>query len=248
MVLKTAHSVKPEAMLLTLCCSLADRIVLCFLCTDLTAAEAHQLLMLLHEWDLAGTGRHSLTDIYICLQLLTLVRVPAGALSGQGAAAASGLALPDRPDSRQSNATTSSLTTSTSVAGRVLAGAAAAVGGAGSGGGLPQQKRQQNKRGAIGAAWEGLQGPGGNNGGSKAGLSLKEAYLKERVAALEAELTHARSGSGAVHTKEVSSGCRCGHSEGLYPDSSFSQHSSTGSWGVIGTSCGAAQRQRFAGG
>lgn len=34
-------------------------------------------------------------------------------------------------------------------------------------------------------------------------MTLKEVYLKERVAALEAELSHARSGAGAVSSKEV---------------------------------------------
>jgi hypothetical protein len=175
------------------------------LCADLTAAEAHHLLVLLHEWDLAGTGRHSLTDMYICLQLLALVRVPAGALSGQGNAPTTGLALQERPDSRQSNATTSSLTNSTSAAGRLSTGGPAAgqlqAGGAAS----AQQKRSGGKKGVTtGAAWEGAAGAGGGSG-SKAGLSLKEAYLKERVAALEAELTHARSpGTGGhVHSKEV---------------------------------------------
>lgn len=159
--------------------------------------------MLLHEWDLPGTERHSLTDVYTCLQLLALVRVPAGALSGQGNAPTSGLALQERPDSLQSNSTTSSLTTSTSAAGRLTAGGAA---GQLQAGGAPaaQQKRPGKKGAAIGAAWEGgLQGAGGAGGGSKAGLSLKEAYLKERVAALEAELTHTRSGTGPVHSKEV---------------------------------------------
>lgn len=161
--------------------------------------------MLLHEWDLAGAGRHSLTDIYVCLQLLNLVRVPAGALSGQGAAHSSGLMLPERPDSCQSNATTSSLTTSTSAAGKQTAGTAPQLPAATA----QSHQKKAAQRGAIGAAWEGLQGGGGaagGGGGSKGGLSLKEAYLKERVAALEAELTHARSGSGAVNSKEVSMG------------------------------------------
>lgn len=175
---------------------------------DLTLPEAHHLLMLLHEWDLASTGRHSLTDVYVCLQLLALVRLPTGALSSQGAAPASALALPERPDSRQSNATASSLTTNTSTAGKASVqqlpgsdpyGAAA---GAGSG----RQQKKPGKRGAISAAWEGLQASGpavGAAAAGKGGLTLKEAFLKERVAALEAELSNARSGAGAVHSKEV---------------------------------------------
>lgn len=154
--------------------------------------------MLLHEWDLASSGRHTLTDVYVCLQLLAFVRLPAGALSSQAAAAASGL---ERPDSRQSNATASSLTTSTCAA-------AKAVGDAGQGGGSSgRQQRKPGKRGTISAAWEGLQasGPAAGAAAPKGGLTLKEAYLKERVAALEAELAQARSGKGAVHSKEVSS-------------------------------------------
>lgn len=179
------------------------------LCADLTAAEAHHLLVLLHEWDLPGTGRHSLTDVYVCLQLLALVRVPAGALSGQGNAPTSGLALqPERPDSRQSNATTFSLTNSMSAAGpRLTAGTPGQLQGGGRA--SSAQQKRPSKKGAIGSAWEGgLQGAGGAGGGSKAGLSLKEAYLKERVAALEAELTHTRSGTdGPLHSKEVRACC-----------------------------------------
>lgn len=161
--------------------------------------------MLLHEWDLPGTGRHSLTDVYTCLQLLALVRVPAGALSGQGNAPTSGLALQERPDSRQSNATTSSLTIlSTSAAGKLTTGAAGQLQ---AGGASAAQQKRPSKKGAIGAAGEGLQGAGAG-GGSKAGLSLKEAYLKERVAALEAELTHTRPGTAPVHGKEVRA-CSC---------------------------------------
>jgi hypothetical protein len=178
-------------------------VIICITCADLTAAEAHHLLMLLHEWDLAGTGRHSLTDVYVCLQLLSLVRVPAGALPRHGTAGSSGLMLPERPDSRQSNATTSSITTSTFAAGKGTAGTAPQLPAAAV---QPQQKKPA-KRGAIGAAGEGLQGGGASAGAvSKGGLSLKEAYLKERVAALEAELTHARSGSGAISSREVSRG------------------------------------------
>lgn len=176
---------------------------------DLTPPEAHHLLMLLHEWDLASTGRHTLTDVYVCLQLLALVRLPSGALSSQGAAPASALALPERPDSRQSNATASSFTTNTSTAGKAssqqLPGSDA-YGAAAAGAGSGRQQKKPGKRGAIGAAWEGLQasGPaGGAAAAGKGGLMLKEAFLKERVAALEAELSNARSGAGAVHSKEV---------------------------------------------
>lgn len=159
--------------------------------------------MLLHEWDLASSGRHTLTEVYVCLQLLALVRLPAGALSSHTAAAASGLALPERPDSRQSNATASSFTTSTSAAGKTMQ---LPVGDAGLGG--SKQQRKPGKRGSISAAWEGLQasGPAAGPATAKGGLTLKEAYLKERVAALEAELAQARSGKSTVHSKEVSRG------------------------------------------
>lgn len=171
---------------------------------DLTPAESHHLLMLLHEWDLAGTGRHSMTDVYTCLQLLMLVRLPSGALSGQGASHVSGLNLPERPDSRQSNATASSLTTSTSAVCKGAANTGPDVTGASLG---PSGRHQAkgSKRGAIGAAWEGMQGTGAAAGpaGGRGGLTLKEAYLKERVAALETELTQARSGTGTVRSKEV---------------------------------------------
>jgi len=192
------------------------------LAADLTAAEAHHLLMLLHEWDLSGTARHSLTDVYVCLQLLALVRVASGVLSGQGQGHGqlppSGLQPhPDRPDSRQSTATASSLTTnSTTVPNKAAAGA-----GDGPAGFSRQANRQQgkhSKRGAIGAAWEGLgsgsgaagSGPGGVGGGSsgsRGGVTLKEVYLKERVATLEAELSHARAGAGGVSSKEVRLTC-----------------------------------------
>lgn len=165
--------------------------------------------MLLHEWDLAGTGRHSMTDVYTCLQLLTLVRLPSGALSGQGASHVPGLNLPERPDSRQSNATVSSLTTSTSAVCKGAANTSASqLAGEFNGASLGGSGRQQakgSKRGAIGAAWEGMQGGGAAAGpaGSRGGLTLKEAYLKERVAALETELTQARSSTGTVRSKEV---------------------------------------------
>jgi hypothetical protein len=176
-----------------------------FVIADLTAAECHHLLMLLHEWDLAGTGRHSMTDVYTCLQLLTLVRLPSGALSGQGASHVSGLHLPERPDSRQSNATASSLATSTSAVCKGAANTGAGDVTGGSLGGSGRQQAKGSKRGAIGAAWEGMQGSGAAAGhtGSRGGLTLKEAYLKERVAALETELTQARSGTSTVRSKEV---------------------------------------------
>lgn len=210
-------------------------------CADLSPAEAHHLLLLLHEWDLTSTGRHSLTDVYVCLQLLTLVRLPAGALSSQvqaqqGHAAAGGglFVCPERPDSRLSNATTSSLATTTSAAGRAVVAAnsssahstleSAALGG---GHNSRQQKRAQGGKrsggtAAGGTAWDGLgsaaastlggvggggglQHGGGGGGRAAGGLTLKEAYLKERVAALEVELSHARSGAGGAggHSKEV---------------------------------------------
>lgn len=200
---------------------------------DLTPAEAHHMLVLLHEWDLAGCGRHSLTDVYVCLQLLALVRVSAGALSSTVHQTTTSTVL-DRPDSRLSNATASSNHTTTSTAALPPGSRAVVHEAAGGQGSNRQQQRSKPSKqgssavvtsegmtGGVGALHGGVRGVGGGGGG----LSLKEAYLKERVAGLEAELArvtrsggHGSSGGGgAAHNSKEVGGCVghcCSHGGG----------------------------------
>jgi hypothetical protein len=147
--------------------------------------------MVLHEWDATGSTRHSLTDIYAALQLLTLAKVPLGALP-----AASG---PDRPDSRQS--TTSTSLTSCTAATQSTAAPAAATSAAGRD---KAAGRQQGRAGANVSRRSNGIGADTLAGSLAGGMAfLKEAYLSERVAALEAELAHARSSSGAASSQQV---------------------------------------------
>jgi hypothetical protein len=161
---------------------------------DLTPKEACHLLVLLHEWDLTGSTRHSLTDVYAALQLLKLAKVPFGGLPAA--------ALPDRPDSRQST-TSTSLTSCSAATQPTAAAAAAAAAGTFSAGREKTVGRQQGRAGANVSRRS--NGVGADVAGSLAGgmASLKEAYLSERVAALEAELAHARSSSGTVSNEQV---------------------------------------------
>jgi hypothetical protein len=167
---------------------------------DLTPKEACHLLVLLHEWDLTGSTRHSLTDVYAALQLLKLAKVPLGALP-----AAAG---PDRPDSRQS--TTSTSLTSCSAATQPPAPAAAAAAAAAATPSAGREKALGRQQGRAGAnVSRRSNGIGSDLAGSLAGgmASLKEAYLSERVAALEAELAHAKSSSGTVSNQQVMTRC-----------------------------------------
>lgn len=145
--------------------------------------------MLLHEWDVRGSNRHSMADVCSALQLLRLVRMPAGlsaaAQQPQSQAAA------DRPDSRQS--TSSSAATKASGADLHR----------------QQQEQQQADAGASKRVGEAGGGISACSSGSThaAGQSLKEAFLRERISALEHELAQARSGGTATSTQQVG-GCR----------------------------------------
>jgi hypothetical protein len=181
--------------------------------TDLSPDEACHLLALLHEWDLGSNDRHSLTDVYAALQLLTLVRVPPGALSVQHqeggghwqAFGQSGVVIPERPDSRSSTATTLSHTTST-----MANVAAAGVGVGRQPTNRPGRTQQPGRRGGAAVSWEGDAAQAGTGQSQSAaaaaaaaaghGPSLREVYLRERVAALEAELAAAAS-RGSVSTR-----------------------------------------------
>lgn len=180
----------------------ADRqlFLLLFRCADLSPREGQYLLVVLHEWDVTGSTRHSLTDVYAALQLLKLAKVPLGALPA--------CAGPDRPDSRQST-TSTSLTSCTAATQSTAAPAAATPAAAGRDKALG---RQQGRAGAN--ASRRSNGIGADLAGCLAGgmASLKEAYLSERVAALEAELAHAKSSTGTVSSQQVR-GC---HRHGLH--------------------------------
>ena len=139
---------------------------------DASTAEGRQLLALAHEWDITHEGSYSLQDLYILLQLPNIVKAPAG-----GSAAAAAAAASFRPG----------------------------TGGGGASGGL---RRNQGAsaglltRGAGGRSFShgGMQGASSSNGavtGAAGTGSLQEAYLRERVAALEAELDQRRASVGA---------------------------------------------------
>jgi hypothetical protein len=171
---------------------------------DLTPGEARHVLVLLHEWDLAATGRHSITELFAALQLLTLVRLPPGALSARAAGAAAdggGAACTHQasrlllcqeqqraPEARES--VRGSLLDPQHHAQRGSAGAATA-----SSQSLqaaqqrPPPPPQQQQQAATAAAGH--------------GPTLREVHLKERVAALEAQLAHAQQARVATQQGSV---------------------------------------------
>jgi hypothetical protein len=170
----------------------ASYLVLLFHPADLSPKEAQYLLVVLHEWDITGSTRHSLTHVYAPLQLLKLTKVPLGAVP-----AACG---PDRPDSRQSTTSTSLTSCTAATQSSAPGGPAAAALAAG------REKALNRQQGRAGAnANRCSNGLGADMAGSLANgmASLKEAYLSERVAALEAELAHARSSSGTASSQQV---------------------------------------------
>lgn len=113
--------------------------------------------MLLHQWDVPGTGRCSLAGLLAALQLPRLVRVSLGALP-------TAMATDEQPGSSMSGSYTTAL----------MAGSA---------------QHGANRQAVHGSAVATRDRTG------DAAPSQREAYLAERVAALEAQLMAARAGS-----------------------------------------------------
>eukprot|EP00878_Enallax_costatus_P010966 GHUV01011454.1.p1 GENE.GHUV01011454.1~~GHUV01011454.1.p1 ORF type:complete len:1072 (+),score=470.36 GHUV01011454.1:750-3965(+) len=149
---------------------------------DLSPTEARHLYALLHEWDVLGSNRHSLTDLYAALQLLKLARVAPGSIA------------PERPDSCLSSSSSFKTTASAPKAQHSATSDRAPAG--------PKQHRT-SAPGVSKRSSAAVPGDGQANGHSApVSTSLREAYLTERVSALEAEL--ARKGSrGAVSGQQV---------------------------------------------
>eukprot|EP00878_Enallax_costatus_P034982 GHUV01038935.1.p1 GENE.GHUV01038935.1~~GHUV01038935.1.p1 ORF type:complete len:722 (+),score=292.93 GHUV01038935.1:750-2915(+) len=150
---------------------------------DLSPTEARHLYALLHEWDVLGSNRHSLTDLYAALQLLKLARVAPGSIA------------PERPDSCLSSSSSFKTTASAPKAQHSATSDRAPAG--------PKQHRT-SAPGVSKRSSAAVPGDGQANGHSApVSTSLREAYLTERVSALEAEL--ARKGSrGAVSGQQAS--------------------------------------------
>lgn len=164
-------------------CRLIETLQLCQLPADLSPTEARHLHVLLHEWDVSGSNRHSLADLCAALQLLKLARVAPGSLG------------PERPNSHSSNSS-SFVTLSSAITTQHTAV-----------GDRPHVAPKQHIASAPDVSKRSAQAPGfgqANGHSVPVHTTTREAYLAERVSALEADLARSRDHKGAVNNQQAS--------------------------------------------